>query len=41
MNVFGSQPIDQCGYETHTTGQSSQSSEAADIGEADGDEQGG
>jgi len=40
MGVSGTQPFDQCGYETHTTGQSSQSSEAADIGEADGDEQG-
>ena len=41
MDVSGSQPFFQCGYETHTTGQSSQSSEAVDIGEADGDEQGG
>ena len=40
MDVFGSQHFDQCGYETHTTGQSSQSSEAPDIGESDGDEQG-
>jgi len=41
MNVSASQPSDQCDYETHSAGQSSQQSEAVDIGEADGDEQGG